>query len=61
LINNGEINTDFPHEDLTNNDNIIYDNNENNTREFPSTVTTVTTVTNENLAVNQSESGQHLM
>jgi len=48
LINNEENDVEFPRESISNNENIIYDNNGNNTKGFPRAVTAVTAVTNNN-------------
>ena len=42
LINDEENNVEFPRESISNNENIIYDNNGNNTKGFPRAVTAVT-------------------
>jgi hypothetical protein len=48
LINNEENNADFPRENTIRKENIGYNECKNNIKGFPSTVITVTTVTNEN-------------
>ena len=48
MINNEENDVEFPRESISNNENIIYDNNGNNTKGFPRYVTAVTAVTNNN-------------
>jgi hypothetical protein len=50
LINNEEINADFHHESMLSNENISYNEDKNNVKGFPRTVTTVTTVTNHDVS-----------